>query len=325
VSFVDNGDGTATLAGTPAAGTSGAYPLTITATNGVGSPATQSFTLNVDQAPAITSANATTLTVGTAGSFSVTTTGFPAPAVSKGGSLPGGVTFTDNGDGTATLAGTPAAGTAGTYFLTIHASNGVGSAASQAFTLTVAPSSSGPTFTGKFTCTATGRVSFSPPITNTSNSTINFSLNDKKCHGLNGTPNKQGNVQLKLGSTNFSLPTGGAPGTYNCPALYAQLINPPAVTFTNTWSGKKSAAIVSSGVSLPTGSTQADAKNNLDLTYTGGTVSSGSFSNGGAGAASVEFVVKNAAIKHLLANCKTTGTSSFNIGAPAAGNLVLGS
>jgi hypothetical protein len=41
--------------------------------------------------------------------------------------------------------------------------------------------------------------------------------------------------------------------------------------------------------------------------------------------ASVEFVVKNAAIKHLLKACTTTGTSNFNIGAPSSGNLVLGS
>ena len=56
VTFVDNGDGTATLAGTPAAGTGGTYALTITAANGVLPDATQSFTLTVDQAPAITSA-----------------------------------------------------------------------------------------------------------------------------------------------------------------------------------------------------------------------------------------------------------------------------
>ncbi len=37
-----------------------------------GTPATQSFTLTVNQAPAITSANSTTFTVGTAGSFTVT-------------------------------------------------------------------------------------------------------------------------------------------------------------------------------------------------------------------------------------------------------------
>ena len=59
MTFTDNGNGTATLAGTPAAGTGGTYPLTITATNGVLPDATQSFTLTVNQAtqaPAITSA-----------------------------------------------------------------------------------------------------------------------------------------------------------------------------------------------------------------------------------------------------------------------------
>ena len=45
VTFKDNGNGTATLSGTPAAGTAGSYPITITASNGVGTAATQSFTL----------------------------------------------------------------------------------------------------------------------------------------------------------------------------------------------------------------------------------------------------------------------------------------
>ena len=47
------------------------------------------------------------------------------------------MTFKDNGNGTATLSGIPAAGTAGSYPITIKASNGVGTAASQSFTLTV--------------------------------------------------------------------------------------------------------------------------------------------------------------------------------------------
>jgi Concanavalin A-like lectin/glucanases superfamily/IPT/TIG domain/Domain of unknown function (DUF2341)/Putative Ig domain len=88
-------------------------------------------------APAITSANSTTFTVGTAGSFAVTTTGTPTPTVSETGTLPSGVTFVNNGNGTATLGGTPAAGTAGSYPITITASNGVGTAATQSFTLTV--------------------------------------------------------------------------------------------------------------------------------------------------------------------------------------------
>ena len=53
------------------------------------------------------------------------------------GALPGGVTFTDNGDGTATLAGTPAANSAGVYPLTLTASNGDQPDSVQSFTFTV--------------------------------------------------------------------------------------------------------------------------------------------------------------------------------------------
>ena len=48
VTFKSNGNGTATLSGTPGAGSAGSYSLTITASNGVGSAATQSFTLAVN-------------------------------------------------------------------------------------------------------------------------------------------------------------------------------------------------------------------------------------------------------------------------------------
>src|SRR4029453_18155440 len=112
--FIDHGDGTATLAGTPAAGTAGTHPLAFPAPAGTGAPVTQTFTLTVVQAPAITSASAATFSLGAAGSFTVTTTGGPAPTLTASGTLPAGVTFVDHGDGTATLGGTPAAGTGGT-------------------------------------------------------------------------------------------------------------------------------------------------------------------------------------------------------------------
>jgi hypothetical protein len=138
VTFVDNANGTATLAGTSATGTGGTYALTITAANGVLPNATQTFTLTVHQAPAITSGNAMTLMVGTAGTFTVTRTGFPVPTpLTETGALPNGVTFVDNLNGTATLAGTSATGTVGTYALMITAANGVLPDATQAFTLTV--------------------------------------------------------------------------------------------------------------------------------------------------------------------------------------------
>jgi Bacterial Ig domain/FG-GAP-like repeat len=137
VTFTDNGDGTATLAGTPDPGTGGTYPLTFTGVAGVAPPVTQAFTLTVEQAPTITSANTATFNVTIAGSFTVTTTGAPPPTITASGALPTGVTFTDNGNGTATLAGTPATGTGGSYPLTITAANGINPPAAQNFTLIV--------------------------------------------------------------------------------------------------------------------------------------------------------------------------------------------
>jgi large repetitive protein len=156
---------TGVLGGTPGAGTGGSYPITFTAHNSSGPDATQSFTLTVDQAAAVTSANNVTFTVGAPGTFTITTTGLPKPTLGKTGTLPGGVTFTDNLNGTATLAGTPAGGSVGSYPLTITAHNGVGTDGTQSFTLTVnqAPvitSANSTTFTvgaaGTFTLTATG-------------------------------------------------------------------------------------------------------------------------------------------------------------------------
>ena len=57
MTFVDNGNGTGTLSGTPAAGTAGSYAFTFTAANGTPPSAAQAFTLNVNQPPAITSAD----------------------------------------------------------------------------------------------------------------------------------------------------------------------------------------------------------------------------------------------------------------------------
>ncbi len=195
VTFTDNGDGTATLAGTPQASTGGTYSLTFTASNGVGSDAAQSFTLTVNQAPAITSASSTTFTAGAAGSFTITATGFPTPTLSESSSdtLPTGVTFNA---ATGVLGGTPAAGTGGTYTLTFTASNGVGSDAAQSFTLTVnqAPaitSASSTTFTagaaGSFTVTATGFPT--PTLSESSSDTLPTGVTFNAATGvLGGTP-----------------------------------------------------------------------------------------------------------------------------------------
>jgi hypothetical protein len=91
------------------------------------------------QAPAITSANSTIFALNSFNSFTVTTTGNPTPSLNESGSLPNGVHFADNHDGTGTLSGTPTA--SGTFNIMFTASNGVGSPAVQNFTLTVSEAS----------------------------------------------------------------------------------------------------------------------------------------------------------------------------------------
>jgi hypothetical protein len=122
LSFIDNGNGTATIAGTPTVGSGNSYPITITATNQLGTTS-QSFNLKVLEAPVITSASTANANVDSAFSFQVTTTGFPAPKISKSGNLPNGITFHA---ATGTFSGTPKAGSAGSYSITITAKNSSG-------------------------------------------------------------------------------------------------------------------------------------------------------------------------------------------------------
>ena len=126
---------TGALSGTPAAGTGGLYPITITASNGILPNATQAYTLTVDQPPAITSASAATFDSGATKPFAVTATGYPPPAFNETGALPAGVSFQDNGNGTATLSGNPTV--SGLFSITIAATNVAGQA-TQSFTLTAA-------------------------------------------------------------------------------------------------------------------------------------------------------------------------------------------
>ncbi len=87
--------------------------------------------------PRLVSSASKTFTVGRAGSFTVKSKAEPVAQVSETGALPGGVTFVDQGNGDARLAGTPASGAAGSYRLVITASNGGVPDAVQHFTLTV--------------------------------------------------------------------------------------------------------------------------------------------------------------------------------------------
>jgi hypothetical protein len=149
---------------------------TLTVTNAAGTPTTAAATVTVNTPPAFTSSSGATFTVGSNGTFPMTATGYPTPALSMVGSLPNNVTFVDNGNGTATISGTPATGTAGNYPITITAHNGIGVDATQVFTLTV---NTGPAITlspSNQTVTAGGSVSFTAAATGTPTPTVQWQV-----------------------------------------------------------------------------------------------------------------------------------------------------
>jgi hypothetical protein len=228
VTFTNNGDGTATFFGTPSTGSGATYSITITATNSVGS-AHQTFTLSNLQAPTITSPATAAFYTGVAGTYTVTTTGYPSPAITKSGTLPSGVSFT-GGTGTATISGTPAAGTAGSYSISISATNSSGSTATLTLTLTVSTSSS-PTITsatssnfwlnsaGSVAVTTTGVPTPALTESGTLPPGLSFADNGNGTATIAGTPTATGTYTLTftatnaLGSTNqtYTLYVGSAP------------------------------------------------------------------------------------------------------------------
>jgi len=134
---------TGVISGTPATGTGGTYPNLVFRVKDATNATSDSLplTLNVGSAPVIETQSEVTFTPGVFNSFQVWASGIPAPALSVSGTLPSGVTFTDNGNGTATIAGTPPVGTSGDHPLVITATNDIGSD-TQDFTLGIAKAAS---------------------------------------------------------------------------------------------------------------------------------------------------------------------------------------
>jgi hypothetical protein len=139
--FADNGDGTATISGTPGAKSGGSYTLTITARFGSGAGAqsvAQQLTLVVDRPLSITSPSWVKTPVGHRFNFEVTTIGFPgASSITESGVLPTGMTFNYSGGSTATISGKADRGTQAVYSVTIQATNSSGGVATQTLVLVV--------------------------------------------------------------------------------------------------------------------------------------------------------------------------------------------
>ena len=280
VSFTDNGDGTATIAGTPAAGSGGRYAFTIAASNGVSPDYNQAFTLTVDEAPAITSAPSRTFTTGESGTCNISASGYPAAVVSDGGaSLPSGVSFVTS-NGRATISGTPAAGTGGSHRFTITASNGIGTAATQIFTLLI-DQSPGITSTADATFTTGKTSAFNIATTGYPAASVadagaplprglSFVDNQNGTATISGTPaaGGGGSYPLTITAANgttpdatqaFTLAVNEAPGFTS--AADATFVVGTNATFTVLTSGYPHAALSDGNAGLPAGVSYIDNQN----------------------------------------------------------------
>ena len=328
-------DGTLTF--TPAPGATGVVTVTVrihdnggTANGGVDTSAPQTFTITIHQLPAITSANTTTFTIGIPGVFTVTTTGFPTPAVS-GSVLPSALTFVDNGNGTGTLSGTAGAGTAGAHAVTFTATNVVG-ATPQAFTLNIMCPTI--TITNPANATATASAAFSETFTQAGGvGTMTFTTASALPAGLtlaangvlSGTPTETGTFAIVVTATD-SNGCSGVSATYNLVVACQNItVTNPAVS-TGTVSTFFSQAFTQGGaIGTPTFTTASTLPSGLALaadgTLSGTPTQPGTFpivvtvtdSNGCTG---------TSATYNLIIACQTiTVTNPANTSSPAGSAL----
>jgi len=171
LTFVDNGDGTGTLSGTPAAEHVGDHGVVLDLADATGLTDQQQFTISVAPAgspPAITSTPPTTGTVGTEYRYDIAASDPDGGAVTIAASvLPAWLTFTDNLNGTATLVGTPTDADVGDHDIQLDVTDESGAVATQTFTLTISAASaenSAPSFASSPVAAATQGTPYSYAI-----------------------------------------------------------------------------------------------------------------------------------------------------------------
>lgn len=281
VDFTPESGGKGKIAGTPANGTGGEYPITIKGDNGTGPAATWPFALTVNEASSLTGPANATFTVGTAGSSApFTGTGHPTPELSATG-LPAGLTI--SGTGTASITGNAHDSTGGEYDAVVKATNGVGPAATRDVHVTVkeAPELVGPGAV-RFVAGSDSEVVYSSDGYPTAELTVSGDLPDGiefVDHG-NGTATLGGSANSgALGS--YSLTVTASNGVAPDRTLHVDVDVVPPLAFVSSslpdgaFSTVYSAAVVVEGgqppydFSLESGSLPAGLTLNSDGTITG--------------------------------------------------------
>src|SRR6185369_1392324 len=130
-----HGDGTATLAGMPTNANAGTLGIALSVSDGTAAPVEQHFSITVaaiNHAPKFTSTPVTSATSESPYHYNVTASDADGDTLQiVASSLPSWLTLVDNGNGIATLAGTPTNVNAGSVQITLSVLDGTAAAVQQ--------------------------------------------------------------------------------------------------------------------------------------------------------------------------------------------------
>jgi LruC domain-containing protein len=204
------------ITGAPAA--AGSYTIPISATNTYGSD-NKNLVLTVNpagNAPVITSSLTANATTGSQFTYNITASG-TTPITYNATGLPGGLYFSGS-----TISGTPTA--AGTFNITLNASNAIGSDA-KVLVLTISQGVIAPVITSPLTATGNKNQAFSYTITASGSTPITFNATNFPS-GLTFSGNTISGIPTATGTFNVNLSAVNSAGTDN--EILSLTILPPS-------------------------------------------------------------------------------------------------
>ncbi|UII30954.1 MBG domain-containing protein [Fulvivirga ulvae] len=171
LTFTDNGGGIAELSGVAAVSDIGDHFVSLEVSDNNGNKHTQNFTISVaasNEQPVFTSTPVTSVAEDAPYTYNITTTDpdnnnrtITAPT------LPSWLTFTDHGNGTATLQGTPSNSNVGSHAVLLRVTDIFGISSDQSFSIAVSNTNDAPEFTSSPVISAKQSVTYTYSITTT--------------------------------------------------------------------------------------------------------------------------------------------------------------